>query len=172
MRTQLLLTATLGAWLAGTLFMWMTAIKNFETVDVILTAPPPALKSMTAELAAADLREVMRYQASEVNRLFFAGWGATQVLLGLVALLLGWKSSGGRMVTGCVVGAVVIAGVLQTVAVPETIRLGRIIDFGGGSLAETAAFWRYHHTYTGLDMTKVILLIVATGLLSWRQRDY
>ncbi len=170
MRRQLLLTAILGAWLAGTVFMWMTAIKNFETVDVILASPPQAFDALTSEFAPEDLREAMRYQASEVNRLFFAGWGTVQMLLGLGALVLAWKGRGDRILLGCIVGAVVIAGVLQAVAVPETIRLGRIIDFGAGSPAETAAFWRYHHTYTGLDMTKFVLLIVAIGSLSRRDR--
>ena len=143
--------------------MWMTAIKNFETVDKILASQPPAFESATTALADEDLREAMRYQASEVNRLFFNGWGLTQLALGLATLVLAWSSDGGRVTLGCVLGAFVIAVFLQAITVPETIRIGRIIDFGGGSTEQTATFWHHHHSYTGLDMAKFVLLLVGLG---------
>ena len=170
MRSKLLLTCAIGAWLAGTPFMWMTAIKNFETVDNILAAQPSGFEFVTEPLSDDDLREAMRYQASEVNRLFFDGWGWTQLAIGLVAAVLAWRSGSGKVVLGCVVAALGIAIYLQLVAVPGTIRLGRLIDFGRGGVEETAAFLRYHHTYTGLDMAKFVLLLLATGVVALRRQ--
>ena len=56
---------------------------------------------------------------------------------------------------------------LQFYVVPETIRLGRIIDFLPREPAppEAAPFWRLHHTYTGLDMLKFLLGLATMGVL-------
>jgi hypothetical protein len=58
---------------------------------------------------------------------------------------------------------VVIVVVLQGYVVPETIRLGRLLDFVPREPAppEAAPFWRLHHTYTGLDMLKFLLGLAA-----------
>jgi hypothetical protein len=59
---------------------------------------------------------------------------------------------------------------LQFYVVPETVRLGRILDFlpRTPDLPETAPFWRLHHTYTGLDMLKFLLALVS-GLVLIRR---
>jgi hypothetical protein len=48
---------------------------------------------------------------------------------------------------------------LQLYVVPETVRLGRLLDFVPREPPppEAAPFWRLHHTYTGLDMLKFLL---------------
>ena len=55
--------------------------------------------------------------------------------------------------------ALIVVG-LQLYVVPETIRLGRQIDFQSRQTetAEQAAFWRLHHAYTGLDMLKFLTI--------------
>ena len=164
------LALTLGAWAAGTLFMWFVATQNFATVDRILAAPPPAFQSMTASLDAAQAHEVLRYEASELNRLYFDRWGYAQVLLSLIAVALAWK--GGRRLRAGVLVATVIAVGLQFYVVPETIRIGRSIDFQPRQTESPrqAEFWRLHNTYTGLDMLK-FLIVAGCGFALLRERD-
>jgi hypothetical protein len=54
---------------------------------------------------------------------------------------------------------------LQLYVVPETVRLGRLLDFVPREPAppEAAPFWRLHHTYTGLDMLKFVLGLTVFG---------
>ena len=106
-----------------------------------------------------------RHQASEVNRLFFDGWGKVQLPLAAVVLLLAWRARLGKFVIAATAAMLVIVVVLQLWVVPETVRLGRIMDFLPRDPAppESALFWTLHHTYTGLDAVK-LLLALASGV--------
>ena len=59
---------------------------------------------------------------------------------------------------------------LQFYVVPETIRLGRLMDFVPREPPppEAAPFWRLHGAYTALDMLK-FLLGLAAGILLLKQ---
>jgi hypothetical protein len=169
MKRRAALALILGGWLVGTLFMWFVATQNFATVDRILAAPPSALQSMTVGMDAAQTREVLRYEASELNRLYFDRWGYAQVLLALAAVALAWKG-GRRLRAGILVAAVIAVG-LKFYVVPETIRIGRRIDFQPRQpeTALQAEFWRLHHAYTGLDMLK-FLTLAGCGIALLRER--
>ncbi|MDE0102980.1 MAG: hypothetical protein OXN89_11420 [Bryobacterales bacterium] len=80
-RAELLLLFALGAWSCGTVFMWQTAIRNFTIAEHVATAENDGVAEAAAGLQASSLREIARYQASEVNRLFFTGWGWAQPAL-------------------------------------------------------------------------------------------
>lgn len=170
MNRRTALAFILGLWAAGTLFMWFVATQNFATVDRILAAPPEQFQSMTAGLDPAHAREVLRYEASELNRLYFDRWGYAQALLAIIAVALAWKG-GRRLRAGIIVAAVIAIG-LQLYVVPETIRIGRNIDFQprAPESAEQAQFWRLHHAYTGLDMLK-FLTVAGCCIALMRERD-
>lgn len=161
----------LGAWLAGTLFMWAVATQNFRLVDRLLASPSPQFSAHVAPLPPGDARLLMRYQASEVNRLFFDRWGWTQLALGVILLGMAWRGSADRPLRIAALLMLLIAAGLQLGVVPETIRLGRLLDFvphSPGSLGppEVAPFWRLHTAYTALDMLKFLLgVFAATRLL-------
>ena len=133
-------------------------------------APPEAFSETSSALAADSLRLVMRHQASEVNRLFFDGWGMVQIVLAAAFLWPAWKL-GGRFLPAAAVVLLVACLVLQIFIVPETIRLGRIIDFLPRDPAppESVAFWRLHHAYTGLDMVKLLVILGSFGAVLRRK---
>lgn len=169
MNRRAALALVLGGWAIGTLFMWVVATQNFATVDRILAAPPAVVESIAAPLEEGELREILRYEASELNRLYFDRWGLAQLPLALVAVLLAW-SLGRRMRVAILLIALIACG-LQLYVVPETIRIGRQIDFQPRepSTPLQDQFWRLHHTYTGLDMLK-FLTLVGCGIAVLRDR--
>ena len=159
MGRKTLASFVVGAWLGATIFMWSVATQNFHIVDRLLASPTPALQAHIAALSPGEARLLMRYQASEVNRLFFDRWGWAQILLGSIFLWLVLRSSADRHLRAVAVLMLLIAVALQLGVVPETIRLGRVLDFAvrNPPPPETALFWRLHAAYTTLDMVKFLL---------------
>lgn len=161
----------LGLWLGCTVFMWLVATQNFAVVESILDSNDTGLSSASSGLSPENLRLVLRYQASETNRLFFNGWGLAQLPIGFVAILLAWRAKLSRVPLILIAAMVAVVVVLQGYVVPETIRLGRLLDFVPREPPppEAAPFWRLHHTYTALDMLK-FLLGVAAAFMTARGR--
>ena len=171
-RSRLALLFLLGAWTAGTLFMWQVAIQNFAVAERVAASGDEGLRLVTGDLSDEGLREALRFQASEVNRLFFTGWGWVQFPLAGAVLLLAWRSQTG-LAPAVLAGIMLALVVLMTVfLVPESVRLGRLIDFAAdGDLVETRdTFWVLHHTYTGFDMLKIALGLAGAGLVFRRSR--
>ncbi|MBI1353953.1 MAG: hypothetical protein GC160_06370 [Acidobacteria bacterium] len=165
MRGKLLLALVIGAWVAGTPFMWMVATRNFQVVERVLAEPPAGFEEAVRPLPPENVRAALRYQASTVNRLFFEGWGWTQLLLAAALVGLAWASGQGTAFRTVAVVCALIALFLQLYVVPETIRLGELMDFDRNAGDVAATFWRLHHTYTGLDLLKFFLLIGCGAVL-------
>lgn len=164
-RRSLILCFLLGAWCAATLFMWQTAIRSFAVAERVQHSEEAGLQAAVDGLSDESLRRVLRYQASEVNRLFFRGWGWVQLPIAVAVCFLAWRSPGGRFVAYATGLMLAITVVLTAYAVPETIRLGRLMDFAGqDELPEVRSmFWTLHHSYTGLDMLKFGLGLACFG---------
>ena len=145
--------------------MWTVATQNFRLVDRLLASPSPEI---TSRLPPADARLLMRYQASEVNRLFFDRWGWTQLTLGATLLFFVFRSTSDRLLCVLVLLMLLAAAATQFYVVPETIRLGRLLDFTPRTPPppEAAPFWRLHTAYTALDMLKFLLGLAATVRLT------
>ena len=165
-RPVLLLLFLLGAWSAGTVFMWQTAIKNFAVAESIVASRHDGLSQAVGDLSEDGLRAALRFQASEVNRLFFRGWGWVQIPIGAGCLFLAWFLRCGRGAMALAGSMLVIAIFLAAYVVPETVRLGRMIDFvAQDALPDVRdTFWILHHTYTGLDMLKFVMGLGTVGL--------
>ena len=166
-RTALLLLFLLGAWAGCTLFMWQTAIRNFEVAERVAASGDIGLRAAVGDLSEEGLRAALRFQASEVNRLLFSGWGWIQIPLAGAALFLAWHSRSGRAALVVLAAMLAIAIVLALYVVPETVLLGRMIDFAPDSdLPDVRSmFWRLHNTYTALDMLKFVLGLAAVVLV-------
>lgn len=175
MHVRRLITFLLGAWLLGSLFMTAVAVQNFKMADRILAAPPAGGRE-PIQAMGTDARMVLRYQASELNRLYFANWEWAQLVLAvavLAALLLGSNCPRWMLLAAFV--ALAIVGVMRFWITPSVTELGRTIDFVMPSVQtpERDAFWRFHNAYSSLEVLKWALLGGLTGrmLLSRRSRD-
>ena len=165
-RPALLLVFLLGIWCGATPFRWQVAIQNFTVANGLAESDNTGFNAVVSELSTENLRAAVRYQASEVNRLFFDGWGWAQLPIALLAVFLAWKL-GDKFILIAISIMTALTLFLQFYVVPETIRIGRLIDFisDGELAAETEMFWTLHHTYTGLDMSKLVVGLVAVFLL-------
>ena len=170
-RSALPLVFLLGVWCGATVFMWQVAIQNFTVANALAASENPGFRAAVEGLSPENARAAARYQASEVNRLFFNGWGWAQLALGAPAVFFAWRLRR-RLVLAAVGAMAALALFLQLYAVPETIRLGRLLDFAqeGEQAAAREMFWTLHHAYTGLDMTKFALGIAAVVLVFVRKR--
>lgn len=170
MTSRMTLLFLLGAWMGATLFMWTVATQNFAVVEQIREHGSEGFMATVSGLSPEELRLALRYQASEMNRLFFEGWGMVQPPLAVAVMLLAWRSGSGRLVLVATAVMLLITVFLQLYVVPQTVYLGRALDFVPREPPppEAAPFWRLHHTYTGLDMLKFVLGL-ATGFLVIRQ---
>lgn len=163
-RPVLLLFFLLGAWSCGTVFMWQTAIQNFSVAEAVASSDHEGLDAAVGDLTPDSLREVVRYQASEVNRLFFTGWAWVQLGLAALSFALAWVSRSGRASLVLIGAMLLITLGLAVYVVPETVRLGRLMDFAadGSQPQAESMFWMLHHTYTSVDMLKFAMGLVAT----------
>lgn len=171
-RATLLLMFLLGAWSGGTIFMWQTAIQSFAVAERVASEPTEGLQGVVDGIPDGDFRAVVRYQASEVNRFFFRGWGWVQIGLAVAALVLAWLAQAGRVAqVGTAVMLVIVVG-LAAYVVPETTRLGRMMDFApDAALADVrSVFWSLHHSYTAADMLKLVMGLSVIGILLRRGR--
>jgi len=164
-RSHLLAIAILSAWLAATLFIWFAATQSFATVERVLKSPHPQFAEATKTLNEGQTRVVLRYLASEMNRTYFWGYGAVQILLGLVLFLVLWRQTPRDAIgVGVVCCMLVVALALTFVVTPWIISLGRSIDFVPRTPPPPVMprFWALHGAYTGLDGVK---FLAGLGLL-------
>ena len=170
-RTQVLAVAILGAWVMSTLCMWFAATRSFSTVERVLKRAEPQFLETTKPLGEASTRVVLRYMASEINRTLFWGYGALQIALGAILLLLVWwqtpRHTGDLSV---VVGMLATAIILTLVITPLLVSTGRSIDFlpRNPPPAVMPRFWALHGAFTGLDGAKLLAGIAL--LIRWMFR--
>jgi preprotein translocase subunit SecG len=149
----------LGVWLGGCLFMDTVATQNFRSVDRMLTAPTAQMKERIQVLGGHDAaRALLRYQASEQNRQYFATWESTQIALGLLLILMLVVAGQRDRVTLWLAALMLcVALVMHFLLTPEIIRLGRAMDFApaGRPSGESTRFWIFHGVYSALELIKL-----------------
>jgi hypothetical protein len=164
-RSHLIAVAILSAWLATTLFMWFAATRSFSTVDRVLRAGNPHFVEATKALPENQLRVVLRYLVSEINRTYFWAYGVAQIAFGIILALLLWRQTPRQPVSlGIAAGMLVLVLVLTLVVTPMIVSLGRSIDFVPRDPPPPimSRFWALHGAFTGLDGVK---FLAGLGLL-------
>ena len=151
-----------GAWVMGTISMALVATQNFYTIDRLLEAlPHPVFGEIVSSLGSSSAREFLRYLSSELNRLFFVGWGVAQIGVGVVISWLLWKQDA-RVRWGAL-AMLTLALVLTLLLTPPILSVGRGLDFVPRDPApsELTTFGMLHAAYTVLDFIKLGLGFVV-----------
>jgi hypothetical protein len=147
-----------GAWLAITLVVATVAAENFYTIDRLLAASPnQAFRSAIVRLGEPQARDLLRYLASELNRLYFVLSNGAQLTLGVLILCLTAPHSSRRLFWSVV--AMLGLVIVTTCLAPEIIAVGRSVDFvpRNPEPPTMQRFWLLHGTYTTLEGLKLAL---------------
>ncbi|HWP84748.1 MAG TPA: hypothetical protein VNN17_06130 [Terriglobia bacterium] len=123
------MSALLGGWLVGTVLIAWIAAENFWIIDRLLaTSLHPSFHRDVSLLPPGEARALLRYLASEQNRLYFVWWGWAEGLLGMALVLLAVRTGSGRLLAGfaLMLGLVLLSQLYLT---PQIVSLGRSLDF-------------------------------------------
>jgi hypothetical protein len=142
----------------------VVAAENFFLVDRLLESPAPEFQQKIAPLADGDARVVLRYLSSELNRFYFWVWGAAEIVIGGVLLLLAAKWGSDRKVT-IGVGVMLALSLLMTLYLtPQLVEIGRGLDFvpRDPPPPQLGRFGMLHGAYSALDLIKLLIGIWLT----------
>ncbi len=167
MHIRRLTSLLLGAWLAGSLFMWMVATQNFRSVDRLLASPSAQAKIRIDKLGQDQARLLLRHHVGEQNRWYFETWEMAQLALGVLVLLALFFGSSDRAGLWLALVMLVVVGIQHWILTPEVVRLGRAIDFTSVDQpsAERTRFWMLHGAYSGTELLKLALGAVVSAKL-------
>lgn len=158
----------MGAWLAGMIIVSVVATQNFRTIDRLLAGSTnPAFVSAVERIGQPSVRDLLRYLSSELNRLYFQLWNVSQLLLGFLVLWLIWKAPAARARLA-VIAMLGIVVVMLAWLVPQITAVGRTLDFVPRDPPPPAlsGFWVLHGVYTGLEMGKLAIGVLAAIWIS------
>lgn len=166
--------AALGAWAMGSAVVSFVASQDFFTIDRLLAASSnERFAALVAQLGAPDARELLRYLASELNRLFFSTWNEVQLALGLAVIVLARPMPGpaarpSRLPWWIVIGMFVVVVVMYLYLEPQITSMGRALDFVPRDPAPPllARFGVFHAAYAALEVAKLAAALVVVWLLS------
>ena len=155
----------MAVWLTGTIAMAVVATENFYTIDRLLDARPnPAFSADIDKFGSNATREVLRYLASELNRLYFQLWNIVQLAVGILALWLVVKIPGANKAKWWIVWMLAIVLFLTVVITPFILSVGRSIDFVPRDPPPDGlrTFGLLHATYAVFDGIELILGVLVT----------
>jgi hypothetical protein len=163
----------IGAWLLGSLFMFFVATQNFRGVERLLEAPTAASSQRLEALGKDDARLFLRFQASELNRYFFASWERAQLFIGVLLVLVMMRGSTRMIVIAMPLTMLIIAALGHWVLSPEINRLGAAMDFVPNARDTEIGkeFWRYHQAYSTGEVVKFLIGSVFAFLLLSRWKS-
>jgi hypothetical protein len=163
----------IGAWLAGSLFMDVTAIANFHAVERFLADPGIPSAQLIHSAGHDNTRVLLRRAAGEANGWLFEQWEWIQLATGLALLLvLIFGSRPPKIPIALCLLMMVLVVVERFVLTPNIIRLGRVIDFlpAGPQLPDRVSFGVYHGAYSLVDILKLVCGFAIAGILIIRLR--
>jgi hypothetical protein len=169
----------LGFWLAGGLFMAWVATENFRGVDRLLEQAAPVahlqFQALDDPKAAGPgaARQLLRYQVSEQNRLYFECWEIAQLMLGgILFFFVLFATRENKFSLAAVLLMIVLVAVQRFVLTPQLTAIGRNLDFAGpaSSTLATSQFWSYHNAYSAMEIFKWLLTVgLAVRLIAGRR---
>jgi hypothetical protein len=164
----------LGVWLGCSLLVIWFQFYNLRFDATVLNAPSDSAARVAKTLPEAELRLMLRYQASEENRHYAYLWEEVEIGLAValgVCLFLGTE----KRIFPLLVCAFMLAVVLfkHIGVTPQLAYLGRQADFppGNNTAATLIRVYTWEQVYGWMEGAKLILgLVLASYLFSFRTR--
>ena len=155
----------MGAWLSGTVLVSVVAAQNFYTIDRLLAGSTNStFSSLVTQLGQPQARDLLRYLASELNRLYFQLWNITQLAIGLLVLWLIAQAPSATKARWGIAGMLGLVGLMLVWLTPEIVSVGRSLDFVPRDPSPPAMqrFWILHGAYTLLEGLKLVTGVIVT----------
>lgn len=174
MRARALLILVLGLWLGGSLVVGAVVSYNLTGFPALFERNPALAARAGFDPAnpEAKRQSLLWVHASELNRVFFAAWNRTQLVLGVLALALALLGRAGRLTIAFLALAVALVAWIHLGIEPRVVELGRQLDFLPRTPPppQVEPFQRLHGLYFGAELTRLALVTLATTLLILRWR--
>lgn len=169
MHVSRLVCLLLGAWIAGSLFMYAVATQNFRSVERTIERDEPGSREAIHLLGGPEMTRVfLRHHVGEQNRFYFVAWEHAQLVLGLALLLLLVFASHQRkrVIAICALMLLLVA-VMRFSVTPSIIALGRELDFlpAGQDSVIRNQFKAWHSAYAALEVAKLVLGVAVSAML-------
>lgn len=167
-RSRRLAVFLLGIWFGGILMLGVAAPSSFRAVDRVMAERQGIVETAVEKLGPVTVRDLLRFQIAETNRMMFSIWGWVQSALAVsLLLLLVFLSNAGRLSILCSALMAALAGLSNFVLIPRIVELGRSNLKGAGS-AE-----RFELMHTGFSAFQAAILMIGLVLLFslFRRRD-
>lgn len=161
----------LGLWLGASILMDLVATQNFRSVNRVLSGSDLRFVEATKSAGGKEpTRLLLRYFAGETNRFLFENFEWSELLLGIVLLLvLLFSRSYQKLSMALCLGMLILVALQRFYLTPAITELGRALDFGG---IQTDRFKAVHSLYGGVELTKLALgLGMGVRLLIRRSAD-
>lgn len=158
--------------------MGYVSSQSYVTVERILNSPPGPVAKDLEDLGSDITRQLLRYEASELNRFLAQVWAVVQLGLGAAlfasALLTSHRS---KFILG-LTAAMFLMVVYQMAAIqPSLNALGRSFDFlpPGAAQRERDSYQTQHIWYLVLEVLKIILGVILSARLlfdryNWQEK--
>jgi hypothetical protein len=163
----------MGAWLAGTILVWVVN-QNSPIIEGLVQKPSREASKVMVKLSQPEGRAVLRHFAAELDRRLRKNWEMVEIGLGLTVLIsLFWGSGGKRypgvlcvLMLGCV-------GFLHWFVGPEMEKLAPAADFVQDSQPSVTRD-RYRSLSQAYSITVAVKLalgsVLVLGLIKRRRR--
>jgi hypothetical protein len=159
----------IGVWLGVSVFMDYVATQNFQNVNRVLdTVDVRAIETAKKLGDRETARQLLRYFAGEANRYLFEEWEWTELLIGLVLLivLVLCRTNPVLAMAFCIAMMAIVA--LQRFELtPAIIKIGRELEFSNAASRRFAAF---HAAYGYSEIGKLLLGLALIARLLIRPR--
>lgn len=165
MHTRRLGAFLIGAWLIGSVLVWLTQSQTVMTVDRLLTSPPAQAAGQLETMGSDASRQMLRHVAMQVNRRVGETWEVVQ--LGLGAALLASSiltPHRSRITIGCAALMMALSATMAFYLTPRMNELGRTLDFVSPAAApeERAALNNLEVWYKTAEVLKTMLALVVS----------
>ena len=155
----------MGVWLMGTICVSVVATQDFYTIDRLLASPGnETFARMVEQIGPGESRSLLRYLASELNRLFFQLWNLAQFGIGAAVLWLVLGIPQAFKLRWPLIGMLAVVAFLTIWVTPQLLAVGRSLDFvpRDPEPRSLTTFGMLHATYAILEVLKFAVGILVT----------